>query len=96
MKRARQLNSYHHQLGEVIDLADAFPNTTIVLDHVGGVIGVGDDRAQRDDVLACWENDIRDLASRDNVSMVAGRGGAESTRGMPGTYTPGLIRVGES
>ena len=53
-------------------MADAFPNTTIVLDHVGGVIGVGQDRTQRDDVLACWENDIRDLADRDNVSLKIG------------------------
>jgi L-fuconolactonase len=64
--------TYHHQLGEVIDLVDAFPDTTIILDHVGGVLGVGRDRAQRDDVLACWENDIRDLARRDNVFLKIG------------------------
>ena len=32
---------YHTQLGELIDLARAFPETPIVLDHVGGAIGLG-------------------------------------------------------
>src|SRR5262245_51774971 len=30
---------YHHQLPEVTDLARAFPDTTIILDHFGGPIG---------------------------------------------------------
>src|SRR3984893_9505845 len=32
---------YHTQLGELVDLARAFPETPIVLDHVGGAIGLG-------------------------------------------------------
>ena len=32
---------YHPQLPDAIDLARAFPDTTIVLNHVGGVLGVG-------------------------------------------------------
>jgi len=32
---------YHTQLDELIDLARAFPATQIVLDHVGGPIGLG-------------------------------------------------------
>jgi len=32
---------YHTQLGELVDLARAFPDTQIVLDHVGGPIGLG-------------------------------------------------------
>jgi L-fuconolactonase len=32
---------YHTQLGELADLACAFPRTQIVLDHVGGAIGLG-------------------------------------------------------
>ena len=32
---------YHPQLSDAIDLARAFPDTTIVLNHVGGVLGVG-------------------------------------------------------
>jgi predicted TIM-barrel fold metal-dependent hydrolase len=32
---------YHPQLPDAIDLARAFPGTTIILNHVGGVLGVG-------------------------------------------------------
>ena len=33
---------YHPQLAEIADLADAFPGTSIVLDHVGGPLGYAD------------------------------------------------------
>src|SRR6516165_1668987 len=32
---------YHPQLPDATDLARAFPDTTIILNHVGGVLGVG-------------------------------------------------------
>ena len=32
---------YHHQIPEVTALARAFPDTTIILDHFGGPIGIG-------------------------------------------------------
>ena len=32
---------YHPQLPDAIDLARAFPDTTIILNHVGGMLGVG-------------------------------------------------------
>lgn len=63
---------YHTQLDEVIDLADAFPNTTIVLDHVGAPIGVAEFRAKRGEVLAQWEKSLRALAARPNVSVKLG------------------------
>ena len=36
-----ELSQNFPQLPEVCDLADEFPNTTMVLDHCGGLIGVG-------------------------------------------------------
>jgi L-fuconolactonase len=39
---------YHTQLGELVDLARAFPATPIVLDHVGGAIGLGPYAGRRD------------------------------------------------
>ena len=36
---------YHPQLPELVELAAAFPNTPIVLNHLGGPIGVGPDEA---------------------------------------------------
>lgn len=63
---------YHTQLPELIDLADAFPNTTIVLDHIGAPMGVAEWRAKRTEVLADWEKNLRALAARPNVRVKIG------------------------
>src|ERR1700726_3846205 len=42
---------YHTQIGEVADLASASPNTRIVLNHVGGVLGLGSYRRKQDEVF---------------------------------------------
>ena len=63
---------YHTQLDELIDLADAFPNTPIVLDHVGAPIGVAEFRPQRAEVIAQWETALRALAARPNVRVKVG------------------------
>ena len=47
---------YHTQLGELVDLARAFPETQIVLDHVGGPIGLGPYAGKRDEVFAAWSS----------------------------------------
>src|SRR5947207_4189614 len=52
---------YHTQLGELVDLARAFPETPIVLDHVGGPIGIGPYAGRRDEVLAEWRGRIAEL-----------------------------------
>ena len=39
---------YHTQLAEVAALADAFPDTTIILDHIGGPIAMGPYAGERD------------------------------------------------
>lgn len=63
---------YHPQLGEVGDLADAFPETPIILNHLGGLIGVGEYRAERAANFAQWRRDLRSLAARSNVSVKVG------------------------
>jgi L-fuconolactonase len=63
---------YHTQLGELVDLARAFPATPIVLDHVGGPIGLGRYAGQRDDVFAEWSARIRELAQCPNVHVKLG------------------------
>src|SRR6266849_3124597 len=59
---------YHTQLGELVDLARAFPETPIVLDHVGGPIGIGPYTGRRDEVFAEWrtrsEEHTSELQSR--------------------------------
>ena len=63
---------YHTQLGKLVDLARAFPATPIVLDHVGGPIGLGRYAGKRDDVFAEWSARIRELAQCPNVHVKLG------------------------
>jgi predicted TIM-barrel fold metal-dependent hydrolase len=63
---------YHTQLSELTDLARAFPATPIVLDHVGGPIGLGRYAGKRDDVFAEWSARIRELAQCPNVHVKLG------------------------
>jgi predicted TIM-barrel fold metal-dependent hydrolase len=63
---------YHTQLGELVDLARAFPETPIVLDHVGGAIGLGRYAGKRDAVFAEWSGNIRQLAACPNVHIKLG------------------------
>jgi L-fuconolactonase len=58
---------FHQQLPEVARLADAFPDTTIVLNHVGQMAGVAVQEAELPDAFAEWRRNIVDLARRPNV-----------------------------
>ncbi|MFO1025435.1 MAG: amidohydrolase family protein [Acetobacteraceae bacterium] len=58
---------YHPQLPDAIDLARSFPDTTIILNHVGGVLGVGPYAGRRQEELARWKKDINELAKCPNV-----------------------------
>ena len=63
---------YHPQLPDAIDLARSFPNTSIILNHVGGVLGVGPYSGKRQEILAGWRKDINELAKCPNVTMKLG------------------------
>jgi len=63
---------YHTQLGDLVDLARVFPETPIVLDHVGGAIGLGPYAGKRDEVFAEWNGKIRELAACPNVHIKLG------------------------
>jgi predicted TIM-barrel fold metal-dependent hydrolase len=53
---------YHPQLPELTDLARAFPETPIVLDHFGGPLGIGPYTGQREAILERWREDVARLA----------------------------------
>jgi predicted TIM-barrel fold metal-dependent hydrolase len=69
---------YHPQLPDAIDLARAFPGTTIILNHVGGVLGVGPYTGHRQEILADWRRDIAELAKCPNVNVKLGGVGMTS------------------
>ena len=63
---------YHPQLGELRDLANLFPATPIIVNHVGGLIGVEDYRRGRIAQIASWRRDLQGLAALPNVSIKIG------------------------
>ncbi|MGH7043948.1 MAG: amidohydrolase family protein [Acetobacteraceae bacterium] len=63
---------YHPQIPELTALARAFPGARIVLDHVGGPLGIGRYAGRGQEVFAAWERAIRDLAKCPNVHVKLG------------------------
>lgn len=63
---------YHPQLADVAQLAGAFPDTSIVLNHVGSPILGGPYAARRQDVFAEWRAGMATLARQKNVTVKLG------------------------
>jgi len=63
---------FHPQIGELADLARAFPHTKIVLDHCGGPIGLGSYANRRDEIFKGWKAAILDIAKCPNVVVKLG------------------------
>ena len=63
---------YHTQLNELIALAREFPEATIILNHVGGAIGIGPYAGRRNEVFAEWRKSITELAQCPNVHVKLG------------------------
>lgn len=66
---------FHPQIQDMAELADAFPQTTIILNHLG--LAVAADEASRPKVFADWAAGMRTLAARPNVvCKIGGLGSA--------------------
>ncbi len=63
---------YHPQIPELTDLARAFPDTTIVFNHLGGPIGVGPYAGKLDEVFEAWKPMVAELARCENVVAKVG------------------------
>jgi L-fuconolactonase len=63
---------YHPQLTELIDLAKEFPDTTIIVNHVGGPLRIGPYASRREALFREWQRSITELASCSNVSVKLG------------------------
>jgi predicted TIM-barrel fold metal-dependent hydrolase len=63
---------YHPQIGELASLARAFPETRIVLDHVGGPLAIGPYAGKRQELFAGWKASIKDLAACPNAYVKLG------------------------
>jgi predicted TIM-barrel fold metal-dependent hydrolase len=63
---------YFPQLPELIDLAQAFPDTTIIVNHCGGVVRIASYEEHRQDVFEAWRKSMRELARLPNVNVKVG------------------------
>jgi predicted TIM-barrel fold metal-dependent hydrolase len=70
---------YHPQIPELTDLARAFPETAIVMDHVGAPLGIGPYAGRRDEVFSTWSKSINALAQCRNVHVKLGGLGMKLT-----------------
>ncbi|MCC5860219.1 MAG: amidohydrolase family protein [Ectothiorhodospiraceae bacterium] len=58
---------YHHQIPQVTELARAFPDVTIILNHFSGPLGIGPWADRREEIFHQWKTDIAELARCENV-----------------------------
>ena len=63
---------YHPQLPDLVSLAKAFPEATIVLDHIGAPLGIGPYADRREEILAAWRPPMAELAKLENVVLKVG------------------------
>ncbi len=73
---------FHPQLDDVCALADAVPEATIILDHLGGPLGIGPYSDDRDAVRTDWRAGISRVAQRENIVVKVGGIGMEMYYGM--------------
>jgi len=63
---------FHPQVPELIDLVAAHPQTNVVLDHIGGPLGIGPYSGRRTEVRAALRRSLEDLAQHDHVHVKVG------------------------
>ena len=61
---------YHPQLGELCSLADAFPHMPVVVNHCGGLLGIGSYSGPEN--FAHWKALVTEVARRPNTLMKLG------------------------
>jgi len=63
---------FHPQLSDFVDLARAFPDTRICLDHCGGPVGTGNYAGRREEIFPIWKASIQEAAKCPNVVVKLG------------------------
>lgn len=73
---------YHPQLDQLLGLARAVPQTTIILDHLGGPAGIGPyGGAGHESAMADWRASMTEVATCDNVVLKVGGIGMDNYYG---------------
>lgn len=63
---------YHTQLPSVVSLAKAFPDTTIVVNHLGAPLGAGPYAGRADELFPEWQKNVTEVAACPNTVMKLG------------------------
>jgi predicted TIM-barrel fold metal-dependent hydrolase len=63
---------FFHQIPELTALARAFPEVPVVLNHCGGILGIGRYAGMRNEVRAAWLAAMTELATCPNVMVKLG------------------------
>ena len=63
---------YHTHIADLTDLARTFPDTIIILNHLGGPIRIGSYAGRRNEVFAAWKPAIAELSRCPNVVAKVG------------------------
>ncbi len=63
---------YHPQLPQLVELARAAPQTSIILDHMGGPLGHGPYADDREGAMAQWRANMVEVATCPNVTLKVG------------------------
>lgn len=66
------VTAFHTQLGESYDLAKAFPDTKVIIDHLGCVVRVGPYSGRDDEIFRRWKADLTRIARLENVVVKIG------------------------
>ena len=77
---------FYPQLGDLVRLARRFPDVQIIMNHFGGVIGIGPYEKWAGEGFRYWQRQVRELAGCPNVAMKMGGLGMPLT-GI-GLYVP--------
>lgn len=65
-------HQYHTQLPSLVDLARAFPDTPIIVNHLGSPLGAGPYAGKHDEIFPVWQKAITQVASCPNTFMKLG------------------------
>ena len=63
---------FHHQIPDLTDLARSFPGINVVLNHIGGPIGINAYATKREEVMRLWRDNVAALANCPNVYVKLG------------------------
>ncbi|MFV3126314.1 amidohydrolase family protein [Niveispirillum sp. KHB5.9] len=69
---------YFTQLSDLADLTRAFPETSIILNHIGAPLGIGPYAGRRQEVFRQWSDGLKVLARHANVAVKLGGMGLQS------------------